>query len=157
MAYSNGGAAYQGAPGFQPGPLGDGISYFTPNLEQVCNSGSTPYGALDEPICGTLSLDSNVQYTINLINAGMLVPYGDFGGPNVYWFQTFENNIGNIVYTVFDRMSRLGIASFMVRFGAVTTLRQVLFSEFPRSTIQLQLLILPTVPYQVCGNGSVTP
>jgi len=161
-------AAFPGAPGFQPGPLGEGIAYFTPNLEQVVGSGPTTYGYLPQqsnpalagsptPICGQISLDANVQYTVNAINAGMVVPYGDFGGPNVYWFQTFENAIGNIVYTVFDRESTLGLASFMVRFGAASTIRQVLFQPMPRSEIALQFLVLPRVPYQVCGNGQVTP
>jgi hypothetical protein len=138
------------------GPLGDGCSYFIPNVEQCNGSGPSPYGGFNFP-CAEISLDANVQYTINSINAGFVVPYGDFGGPNVYWFQTFENALGNLVYTVFDRDSTLGLASFMVRYGAATTLRQVLFQEYPRSEIDLQFLILPRVPYQVCGNGSVSP
>lgn len=145
------------------GPQGEGISYFCPNIEQDCGTGPTPYGYLGpqgpgyQPMCGAIALDANVQYTINAINAGMVVPYGDFGGPNVYWFQTFENALGNLVYTIFDRESTLGLASFMVRFGAATTMRQVLFQEYPKSDIKLQFLILPRLPFQYCSNGTVTP
>lgn len=141
---------------YQPGPLGEGVSYFTPNLGQVFNSGPTPYGSLSIP-CGTIQLEANVQYTINLINAGMIIPYGDFGGPTVYWFQTFENAIGNIVYTVFDRETTLGLASVMVRYGSAATIGQILNQTSGKSEIPLQLLILPRVPFPVPSNGSVTP
>lgn len=143
-------------PEYQAGPLGEGVSYFTPNLAESVGTGPTPYGSTSIP-CGTIQLEANVQYTINLINAGMIIPYGDFGGPTVYWFQTFENAIGNIVYTVFDRESNLGLASFMVRYGAAATIGQVLHQSAGKSSLPLQLLILPRVPFPTPMNGQVTP
>jgi len=106
---------------------------------------------------GSVALDSNVQATINSINAGYIIPYGDFGGANVYWFQTFENSIGNLVYTIFDRETNLGLASFMVRFSAASTMRQVLFQNYPKSAIALQYLILPRVPFRNSQAGQVIP
>lgn len=140
----------------QPGPLGEGVSYFTPNEAQCYSTGPTPYGAFNVP-SGTVQLNGNVQYTVNLINAGMVVPYGDFGGPTVYWFQTFENAIGNLVYTVFDRDTTLGLASFMVRYGAASTIGQVLTQSSGKSEIALQLMVLPQIPFPSPINGQVLP
>jgi len=112
------------------------------------------------PVCtpeGTIALQANVQAVINAINTNTVVPYGDFGGPNVYWFQTFDNGLGNLVYTIFDRNTTLGLASFMVRFGAAATIQQVVFQPYPRSQIDLQFLILPHIPRASYSNGTVTP
>jgi hypothetical protein len=105
----------------------------------------------------TIALDANVQAVVNAINTRSVIPYGDYGGSSVYYFQTFDNGLGNLVYTVFDKATTLGLASFMVRYGAAATIRQVLFQPFPRSQIDLQFLILPTIPLSSYSNGTVTP
>ena len=105
----------------------------------------------------TVSLDAKVQDVVNAINANTIVPYGDFGGPNVYYFQTFDNGLGNLAYTIFDRHTNLGLASFMVRYGAAATIRQVIMQPFPRSQIDLQFLILPQIPTASFTNGTVIP
>ena len=105
----------------------------------------------------TVALDANVQAVVNAINTNSVIPYGDYGGSTVYYFQTMENGLGNLVYTVFDKNTTLGLASFMVRFGAAATIRQVLFQPFPRSQIDLQFLILPTIPVASFTNGTVIP
>ena len=104
---------------------------------------------------GFVSLGANVAAVINAINTNSVIPYGDFGGPNVYWFQTFDNGLGNLVYTIFDRDTTLGLASFTVRFGAAATIQQVVFQQYPRSQIELQFLILPCVPRADNPNGFV--
>ena len=38
---------------------------------------------------GFVALGANVQAVINAINTSTVIPYGDFGGPNVFWFPTF--------------------------------------------------------------------
>ena len=91
---------------------------------------------------GFVALGANVQAVINAINTNTVIPYGDYGGSNVYWFQTFDNGLGNLVYTIFDRDTTLGLASFMVRYGAAATIQQVVFQQYPRSQIELQYLIL---------------
>jgi hypothetical protein len=106
---------------------------------------------------GTIALDANVQAVINAIKMCTVIPYGDYGGSTVYYFCTKENELGNIVYTVFDKSTTLGLASFMVRFGSAATIRQVLFEPFPRSQIPLQFLILPCIPVADCCTGTVTP
>ncbi len=106
---------------------------------------------------GTVALDASVQAVINAINSNSVIPYGDYGGPNVYYFQTFDNGLGNLVYTVFDKGTNLGLASFMVRFGAASTIRQVVFQQYPRSQIELQYLILPYIPAASFTNGTVIP
>jgi hypothetical protein len=105
----------------------------------------------------TIALDANVQSVVNAINTNSVIPYGDYGGPTVYYFQTMSNGLGNLVYTVFDKNTTLGLASFMVRYGSAATIRQVLFQPFPRSQIDLQFLILPTIPVASFTNGTVTP
>jgi hypothetical protein len=107
--------------------------------------------------CETVALDSYVSVVVNAINTCCITPYGDYGGPTVYYFTTMCNGLGNIVYTVFDKQTTLGLASFMVRYGAASTIRQILFEPFPRSQIDLQFLILPCVPIQHYCNGTVTP
>ena len=104
---------------------------------------------------GFVALGANVQAVINAINTKTVVPYGDFGGPNLYWFQTFDNGLGNLVYTIFDRDTTLGLASFMVRYGAAATIQQVVFQQYPRSQIDLQFLILPHIPRASYSNGTV--
>lgn len=106
---------------------------------------------------GTIALDANVQAVVNAINTKTVIPYGDYGGPTVYYFQTVNNGLGNIIYTMFDKNTTLGLASFTVRYGAATTIRQVILEPFPRSQIDLQFLILPTIPLSTCQNGTVIP
>lgn len=106
---------------------------------------------------GYVSLNANVQTVVNAINTKSVLPYGDYGGPVVYYFQTFENGLGNLVYTIFDKNTQLGLASFMVRYGAAATIQQVLFMPFPRSQIDLQFLILPHVPVYSAHTGHVIP
>jgi len=106
---------------------------------------------------GNIALDANVQAVVNAINTNSVIPYGDYGGPNVYYFQTFDNGLGNLVYTIFDKQTTLGLASFMVRYGAAATIRQVLFQPFPRSQIDLQFLILPHIPTASFTQGTVIP
>ncbi len=104
---------------------------------------------------GFVALGANVQTVINAINTKTVIPYGDYGGPNLYWFQTFDNGLGNLVYTIFDRDTTLGLASFMVRYGAASTIQQVVFQQYPRTQIDLQFLILPHIPRASYANGTV--
>jgi hypothetical protein len=106
---------------------------------------------------GTIALDSNVQAVINAINTNQVIPYGDYGGPVVYYFQTNQNGLGNLIYTIFDKITTLGLASFAVRFGAAATIRQVIFEQYPRAQIDLQFLVLPYIPVDNRANGTVTP
>lgn len=120
------------------------MQYPTPNLGVSTPEGRVPLGA-------------NVQAVVNAINTSVIVPFGDFGGPNLYWFQVINNGTGNLIYTVFDRDTTLGLASFMVRYGAASTIQQVVFEPFPRSQIDLQFVILPHIPATLHVNGTVTP
>ena len=106
---------------------------------------------------GFVSLNANVQAVVNAINTHRVIPYADFGGSSVYYFQTFENGLGNLVYTIFDKVTTLGLASFMVRYGAATTIQMALFQPFPRSEIDLQFLILPNIPINSSHTGHVIP
>ena len=105
----------------------------------------------------TVALDANVQAVINAINTNSVIPYGDYGGSTVYYFQTFDSGLGNLVYTIFDKNTQLGLASFMVRYGAAATIRQVIFQQYPRSQIDLQFLILPNIPVASIANGTIIP
>jgi len=104
-----------------------------------------------------VALDANVQAVVNAINTNSVIPYGDYGGPNVYYFQTLNNGLGNLAYTIFDKTTNLGLASFTVRYGAAATIKQILFEPFPRSQIDLQFLILPNIPVASYTNGTVIP
>lgn len=104
---------------------------------------------------GSIALDANVQAVINAIRMHCLVPYGDFGGPVVYYFGACQNGLGNLIYTIFDKHTNLGLASFAVRFGAAATIRQVIFEQFPRAQIDLQFLVLPHIPcHSYCDSCS---
>lgn len=105
----------------------------------------------------TIALNANVAAVVNAINYKTIIPYGDYGGPTVYYFQVINNGLGNIIYTMFDKDTTLGLASFMVRYGAATTIRDVIMMPFPRSQIDLQHLILPHIPIVDIVNGTVTP
>lgn len=105
----------------------------------------------------TIALDANVGAVVNAINARLVQPYGDYGGPTVYYFNTVNNGLGNIIYTMFDRETNLGLASFTVRYGAASTIRQIILEPFPRSQIDLQHLILPQIPFAQCNQGNVIP
>lgn len=107
--------------------------------------------------CETVALDANVSRVVNAINTCCITPYGDYGGSTVYYFTTMCNGLGNLVYTVFDKEIQLGLASFTVRYGAASTIRQILFEPFPRAQIDLQFLILPCVSVPHHHNGTVTP
>ncbi len=104
---------------------------------------------------GFVALGANVQAVVNAINNNTVIPYGDFGGPNLYWFQTMNNGLGNLIYTVFDRDTTLGLASFTVRYGAAATIQQVVFQQYPRTPIDLQFLIMPHVDRPTPTNGTV--
>ena len=103
---------------------------------------------------GNVSLVAYVQYVVNAINNKSVVPYGDFGGPVVYWFQTVNNGLGNIVYTTFDRATNVALASYTVRYGAASTIGQVIYEPYPKSQIATQFTILPQI---ATYNGTVTP
>ncbi len=105
----------------------------------------------------TVPLDARVQDVVNAIRTGSIIPYGDYGGPTVYYFSLLDTALGNLVYTVFDKQTDLGLASFTVRYGAAATIRQIIFSQFPRSQIDLQYLILPNIPISVPPQGTVIP
>lgn len=105
----------------------------------------------------TVALDANVATLVNALRAGLISGYGDFGGPFVYWFDVMNNGLGNIIYTVFDRATDMGMASFMVRYGAASTVKQVISEPYPRSSIQLQHLVLPAVPAPRPTPGRVIP
>lgn len=107
---------------------------------------------------GTVSLDANVQQVINAMRSGQIVPYGEFGGPTVFYFETVHNGLGNFIYTMFDRDTTMGLASFTVRYGAASTIRQVLFQQYPRSQLALRHLILPQIPQLASpAPGTVIP
>ena len=105
----------------------------------------------------TIALDANVQMVVNAINTNSVIPYGDYGGPNVYYFQTINNGLANLIYTMFDKETTLGLVSYTVRYGAASTIRDVILMPFPRSQIDLQWLILPALNISYPTNGSVTP
>lgn len=102
-----------------------------------------------------IALGANVSMVVNAINSGAIIPYGDFGGANVYWFQTMKNGMGNLIFTIFDRNTTLGLASYMVRYGAAATIQQVVFQPYPSSQIELQYIILPYFPSKLAENGTV--
>jgi hypothetical protein len=106
---------------------------------------------------GTIALTSRVGDVVNAINANQVIPYGDYGGPQVYYFQTFDNGLGNIVYTVFDRDTSIGLSSFMVRYSVASTIYQVIFGQMIRSQIDIQFLALPAIQITNIQNGTVTP
>lgn len=105
----------------------------------------------------TVALQANVQAVVNAINTGTIIPYGDYGGPIVFYFTVINAPLGNIAYTTFDRVTHLGLSSYTVRYGAAATINQILFQPFPRTELPLQFLILPQIPLTSYVQGSVIP
>lgn len=106
-----------------------------------------PYYINAAPILqNTVQLTALVPSVVQGINSNLIIPYGDYGKDTVYYFQTMNNGLGSIKYTVFDRETTLGLASFMVGYGAATTIAQALFGPMARSQIDLQFPILPKIP-----------
>ena len=105
----------------------------------------------------TVSLTAYVQYVVNAINNKTVIPLGDFGGPTLFWFQTLNNGLGSIIYTSFDRHTTLGLSSYMVRYGAASTIGQVIFGPYPKSQIDLQFPVLPKIPTPGKFLGKVIP
>lgn len=106
---------------------------------------------------GTVALEAGVAAVILAIRSRQVIPLGDYGGPQLYWFSVSDWELGNIIYTVFDRGTSLGLASYTVRYGAATTIGQVLFNPMPRSEIALQYTLLPPVALPITGGGFVVP
>ncbi len=105
----------------------------------------------------TIALDANVYAVINAIDTSQVIPFGDYGSPFLYYFNTDLKHVGNLVYTIFDRQTTLGLESYAVRFGAATTIREAIFGQWPKSQIDLRYLILPNVSIQIPTNGQVLP
>ena len=116
------------------------------------------YQGQPHELCGphnTVALGANVSAIVNAINVGIVVPYGDYGTQYLYLFQAMNNGLGNIVYTIFDRVTKIGLSSYSVRYGAATTIRDIILMPFPKSEIALQYLILPYLnlpPEYINGN-----
>ena len=106
---------------------------------------------------GTVAFEARVSEVVRAITAGLVQPYGDYGQPVVYYFGVQAQALGNIIYTVFDRGTQLGLASFSVRYGAATWIGQILTQPFPRSEIPLQYQLLPAVPMNIPPAGTVIP
>lgn len=105
----------------------------------------------------TVALQANVSAVVEAIVTNTIVPYGDYGGNVVYYFTVINRPLGNIAYTVFDRQTHIGLVSYSVRYGAASTINQILFQPFPRTEIPLQFLILPQIPVNSYVQGSVIP
>ena len=103
------------------------------------------------PLCHThqrtVPLDALVPAAITGINSGALLPLGDYGGDVLYYFTPTNNGLGSIKYTVFDRTTHIGLASFLVRYGAATTIRDIIFYQVGKTNIDLVYGILPKLNY----------
>lgn len=114
-----------------------------------------PYELIKTP-ANTVHLDANIQHLVMAMLDNAIIPYGDYGGDIVYYFSLIENGLGNIIYTEFDKATTIGLRSFMVRYGAATTVRQAIFNPSPKAEVPLKYIILPTVIISP-PTGSVTP
>ena len=106
----------------------------------------------------TVALQALVPAVVNAINMRQLIPLGDYGGDRVYLFEPMRNGMGSIRYTQFDKTTNIGLASWLVRYGAATTIYQVLFELMPRTSIELMHVILPLMPdVMPCGPQAFIP
>ena len=119
---------------------------------QTHNTHNTQLATPDSTLLGlassrTIPLDALVPAVITGINTGALLPLGDYGGDTLYYFTPIGNGLGSIKYTVFDRATHIGLASFLVRYGAATTIRDVIFYQAGKTNIELVYSILPKLNY----------
>lgn len=99
--------------------------------------------------CNTRSvpLNANVSNVVHAINTHVMIPLGDYGGDTIYYFATLGNGLGSIKFTVFDRATHVGLASFLARYGAATTVRDLIFYQAGKTSIPLEHVILPKIEY----------
>lgn len=96
----------------------------------------------------TVPLTYTVAHAIQAIKSGAILPLGDYGGDVLYYFTPLGNGLGSIKYTVFDRTTHIGLASFIVRYGVATTIRDIIFSQMGKTSIPVEYSILPKIGYQ---------
>ena len=106
---------------------------------------------------GTVALTALVPAVVNAILAGAVIPYGDYGGDVVYYFTPSTNGLGSLIYTAFDRHTHVGLASHQVRWGAATTVHQLIFGQWPRNLVDLRYVILPQLPVWECDHTRFIP
>lgn len=76
----------------------------------------------------SISLLAKVQETVNAIDEEGLRPVVDEDvGRDIYVLNTRLKNLGNIIYTVFDRETLDPVASYSVRYGHQHVIAEVLF------------------------------
>lgn len=110
--------------------------------------------------CHTRSvpLSAYVSQVIQAINSRSMIPLGDYGGDTLYYFTPLGNGLGSIKYTVFDRDTHIGLASFLARYGAATTIRDLLFYQAGKTSLTLEYTILPKIDYDFRNHpGDVIP
>ena len=95
----------------------------------------------------TVPLSAYVSQVIQAINSHAMIPLGDYGGDTLYYFTPLGNGLGSLKYTVFDRSTHIGLASFLVRYGAATTIRDLIFYQAGKTSIPLEYTILPKINY----------
>jgi hypothetical protein len=100
----------------------------------------------------TISLLTKVPLAVNAIDAGTVSPIVDTSVGPIILLNTSNRELGNLMWTNFDRETFFPISSWTCRYGAAQTLQQVLFEPFPSRKELVKILdqYLPDQPWVDC-------
>ena len=81
-----------------------------------------------------ISLLTNIVRAVNAIDAGEVTPVSETGN-YLYVFNTSNRELGNLIYTKFNKDSLMPIASYQVRYGTALSVGQCIYSPLSRSKL----------------------
>lgn len=99
-----------------------------------------------------ISILIKVPVAVNAIDAGTVNPIVDTSVGPIILLNTSNKELGNLIWTYFDRETFFPLSSWTARYGAAQTLQQVLFEPYP-SRMELTKIVdqvLPGSPWVDC-------
>jgi len=99
-----------------------------------------------------ISLYTRVSNAVNAIDAGTVNPIVDTGAGPIYLLNTSNKELGNLLWTAFDRETFFPISSWTCRYGVAQTIQQVIFEPMPMRTELTKIVdqFLPDNPWVDC-------
>jgi hypothetical protein len=92
---------------------------------------------------------TKVIMAINAIDEGTANPVVDNGCGPIYLLNTSNKELGNLIWTTFDRETFFPITSWQCRFGVAMTIQQILYEPLPMRSELPKIVdqFLPDMPW----------
>lgn len=99
-----------------------------------------------------ISLFTKVPAAVNAIDAGTVLPIVDTGKGPIFLLNTSNKELGNLMWTAFDRETFFPLESFTCRYGAAQTIQMLIFDPMPMRKVLPKILdqYLPDNPWVDC-------